>query len=106
MSKKYETLEAVLAMEEPPYAKKPEPPKLTVVSAQELSAEVMRERAERANREAAERERAEIERREREHQRRIDRLQAAHWHATESKWHAQQSDRFAGEYRGFHSRND
>ncbi len=81
--------------------KKPQP-QLTVVSTKELSAEVMRERAERANREAAEREAAELERREAK----LARFAASHWHAVEARWHEQQSDRFAGGYRGFHSRRD
>jgi len=106
MSKKFETLEAVLAMEEPPYVKKPEPPKLTIAAEQELSPDVMRERATRAARKAAERERAAIEAAEAERQRRIERFAAVHYHALEAKWHEQQSERFSTEYRGFHSRNN
>jgi hypothetical protein len=89
-------LDALLAMEEPPRKKKPEPPKL--VAKQELSADTMRERASRATREAEARERAEIE----AFRRRRDIYEAMYWHAVESEWHGQQAER----YRGFHSRND
>ena len=85
---------------------KAEPPKLTVVSTKELSAEAMRERAERANREAAEREAAVLERREAERERRREAFAAAHWHTVEARWHEQQSEKFATGYRGFHSRSD
>jgi hypothetical protein len=88
-------LDALLAMEEPPYAK-PKKKEGSVVSiTKELSVDTMRERATRAARQAEERERAEMRTRR-------DFYEAMYWHAARSEWH----DQRATEYRGFHSRND
>jgi hypothetical protein len=80
--------------------KRPEPPKLTVVQTNELSAEVLRQRAERAAEDAARAAREEIERAQvagarlaaQEHEQRLARLQGAiDWHVERQGWHAMQA---------------
>ncbi len=81
-------------------------PKPRLVTTNELSAEVMRERASRAAREAAEREQAEIQRAEQERVARLAAFEAQHWHAVEAKWHEAQARQLSETYSGFHSRKD